>query len=237
MIGTQRPLWLGVLATAAHLASATPDDRATITIAPRQTPVNNAVIPTTTGQIGVNPVEDELGGENYRGVIQHLTASQSSLLTEQGGSTTWLAKHIDFLTETTVDGTTSTVQLSVATAAAAAGGVAVGDITVVLAEGLADSLAKAADAAVQACGALNAKRDINGLSRRATDDGKISTLQPIPPPCLNKRSSVLTIVFLQFCHACCLKAQTPMLTVEYSLLLIRPSGRPSWSTLLPTPPR
>ncbi|KAI0886492.1 uncharacterized protein GGS22DRAFT_186564 [Annulohypoxylon maeteangense] len=160
MFNLQSPLWLVVWASTARLASAIADDRPNMTVVPRATAVVNAVIPTTTGQIGVTPVEDDIGDPDiYRGTIQHLTASQSSLITTQSGTTRWLAKHIDFLTETTSQGTTKTVQLSVATAAAAVGSVAVGDVTVVLAEGLAGKLAQAADAAVKACNALGAKRD------------------------------------------------------------------------------
>ncbi|KAI2467340.1 hypothetical protein F4781DRAFT_402531 [Annulohypoxylon bovei var. microspora] len=160
MLKVSSPLWLAVWAATAQLSSATTDDRPTMTVVPRQTAVINAVIPTVTGQIGVNPVEDDIGDPDiYRGTIQHLTATQSSLLTVQSGTTRWLAKHIDFLTETTSNGASKTVQLSVATAAAAAGAVSVGDITVVLAEGLADKLAQAADAAVKVCNARNVKRD------------------------------------------------------------------------------
>ncbi|KAI1456290.1 hypothetical protein F4805DRAFT_233996 [Annulohypoxylon moriforme] len=160
MLKLWSPLWLVVWASTAQLTSAIPDNRPTVTAATQVTAVVNAVIPTDPGQIGVNPVEEDIGdGDIYRGTIQHLTASQSSLITTQSGTTRWLAKHIDFLTETTSEGTTKTVQLSVATAAAAAGSVAVGDITVVLAEGLADKLAQAASAAVKTCNAVNVKRD------------------------------------------------------------------------------
>lgn len=63
------------------------------------------------------------------------------------------------------------------TAAAAAGSVAVGDITVVLAEGLANKVAQAADAAVKACNAVHVKRGSPGLSNRAVDDGKLKNLK------------------------------------------------------------
>jgi hypothetical protein len=87
----------------------------------------------------------------------------------------WLAKHIDYLTETTVDGTTSTVQLSVAIATAAAEGVAAGDTTVILSEGLAQKLAQAAADAVKACNAVITKprrSNDNDLVPRISDAGK-----------------------------------------------------------------
>ncbi|KAG9236729.1 hypothetical protein BJ875DRAFT_524325 [Amylocarpus encephaloides] len=169
MLHISNTFWLVVWAAVARASTEADDPRATITIAPRASPVNLAVIPTKPGQIGVNPVEEDIGDPDiYRGTIQH--AEQSTLITVDDSTTRWLAKHIDFLTETTTQGTTSTVQLSVATAAAAAGAVAVGDITVVLAEGLANKVAQAADAAVKACNAVNAKRDSTLLQHRAADD-------------------------------------------------------------------
>lgn len=68
-----------------------------------------------------------------------------------------------------------------ATAAVAAGGVAVGDTTLVLAEGLAGKLAQAADAAVKVCNARSAKRDLEDLHVRAPDDSKQQNLEDDRP--------------------------------------------------------
>lgn len=63
-----------------------------------------------------------------------------------------------------------------ATAVAIEGAVLVGDITVVLAEGLASSVAQAADAAVQACNAISVKRD---LDSRDADSGKSKCIRTL----------------------------------------------------------
>lgn len=88
MLKFSKPLWLVVWAVAARLSSATADNRPTVTIAPRQTAVVNAAVPTGPGQIGVNPVEEDIGNPDiYRGTIQHLTATQSSLITVDSSTT------------------------------------------------------------------------------------------------------------------------------------------------------
>lgn len=53
---------------------------------------------------------------------------------------------------------TSTIQFIVATATAAANGQSVGDISILLGEGLAQDLQSAANDLISACGALTAKK-------------------------------------------------------------------------------
>ena len=61
---------------------------------------------------------------------------------------------------------TSTVQVVIATATAAAHGQSIGDISVIIPEGLAVSLQKSAEIALAACG------QIGGKVRRQADAGK-----------------------------------------------------------------
>jgi hypothetical protein len=52
---------------------------------------NFAVKPTKPGQIGVTPVDDDLGGqEYYRGLVQ---SADTNLITAQDGTTTVLFPH------------------------------------------------------------------------------------------------------------------------------------------------
>lgn len=80
-----RPFWLAVLAATAQASDTATDTQATITLAPGATPVNNAIIPTAPGQVGVNPVEEDIGDPDiYRGTIQH---ADSTLITVDAGTT------------------------------------------------------------------------------------------------------------------------------------------------------
>lgn len=75
-----------------------------------------------------------------------------------------------------MDGT-STVQVVFATATAAANGQNVGDISVILPQGLSNALTKSVDTAIDACGALATvmfRREIGKREnmRRQVDDGR-----------------------------------------------------------------
>ncbi|KAF2736237.1 hypothetical protein EJ04DRAFT_551459 [Polyplosphaeria fusca] len=116
-----------------------------------------AVEPTASGQIGVNPVDDAFGlPEQYGAPI----GVDTQYLTEDGSTTRWLGVNTEYLTEgevvTTIDDnpttTTAKIQLIVETAAAAAEGIKEGDVTVLMSEGLTNSLADTVHAAAEACG-------------------------------------------------------------------------------------
>ncbi|KAL9126567.1 MAG: hypothetical protein Q9217_004397 [Psora testacea] len=104
-------------------------DAFAITATPAATPVlkKRAIVPTTAGQIGINPVEEELGeATQYVAEI----GTDTGLLTLQDSTTHWIGVNTEYLTldtiTTTVNGapttTTSTVSIKVATATAAAHG-------------------------------------------------------------------------------------------------------------------
>lgn len=75
----------------------------------------------------------------------------------------WIGVNTQYLTIETINPTsTSTVQVVVATATAAANGQSVGDVSIILSEGLATALQASVDGAVQACkipGLKLARRD------------------------------------------------------------------------------
>lgn len=82
----------------------------------------------------------------------------------------WIGVNTEYLTVTG----TSTVQVVVATATAAANGQSVGDISLILSEGLANALQDSVEAAITACNVL-AKRGLElptVLGERQTDSGK-----------------------------------------------------------------
>lgn len=76
----------------------------------------------------------------------------------------WVGKNTEYLTVETINPTsTSTVQILVATATAAANGQSIGDISIILSEGLAAALQASVQTAVEACkipGAKELRRDI-----------------------------------------------------------------------------
>ena len=82
----------------------------------------------------------------------------------------WIGVNTEYLTVTG----TSTVQVVVATATAAANGQSVGDISLILSEGLANALQGSVEAAITACNVL-AKRGLERHSlfgKRQSDSGK-----------------------------------------------------------------
>jgi hypothetical protein len=83
-----------------------------------------------------------------------------------------------------MDGT-STVQIVVATATAAANGQNIGDISVILPEGLASALQSSAEIAANACGAilkLRKRDELDGnMKRTLTDGGKILRILKVLP--------------------------------------------------------
>ncbi|KAH8819032.1 Spherulation-specific family 4-domain-containing protein [Xylogone sp. PMI_703] len=128
-----------------------------------------AIIPTTSGQIGINPVESDLGdpatyiGDIYGTDTQYITVSDPDTTTK------WIGVNTEYLS---MDGT-STVEVVIATATAAANGQNIGDISVILPEGLAVALKKSVNNAISSCGALKLrKRNIDEkIVRRQTDEG------------------------------------------------------------------
>lgn len=142
-------LWFLLLPLAAKASTITTSPEATKTIN------NRGIVPTTTGQIGVNPVEDELGADNQRGVIQH---ADTQYIQTEGKTTKWIGVNTEYLSLQTVNPTsTSTVQIAVATVTEAADNQVVGDLSVIIPAGLAKALSDAANEAVNACNALSVK--------------------------------------------------------------------------------
>ena len=82
----------------------------------------------------------------------------------------WIGVNTEYLS---MDGT-STVEVVIATATAAANGQSIGDISVILPEGLAVALQNSAETAANACSAVlkKRKRD-NDNSKRVLESGKI----------------------------------------------------------------
>lgn len=72
---------------------------------------------------------------------------------------------------------TSTISIVIATATTAANNQDVGDISVILPEGLAAALTNSATTAVSACGSLKRKRQMPKWSRQESADGKSSLLK------------------------------------------------------------
>jgi hypothetical protein len=70
-----------------------------------------------------------------------------------------------------MDGT-STVKVVVATATAAANGQNVGDISIIISEGLADALLSSAEAAADACSGILERRRDSVMWKRVTEAGK-----------------------------------------------------------------
>ncbi|CZT12957.1 uncharacterized protein RAG0_16592 [Rhynchosporium agropyri] len=108
----------------------------------------HAIIPTTKGQIGINPVQSDLGDAgSYWGDID---STDTQYITTDETKTKWIGINTEYLS---MDGT-STVQVLFATATAAANGHNVGDISVILPEGLANTLTKSIKTAIDTCGTL-----------------------------------------------------------------------------------
>ena len=70
-----------------------------------------------------------------------------------------------------MDGT-STVEVVIATATAATNGQNVGDISIIIPEGLANALQSSAEAAADACSAVLLRKRDNDNWKRVTEDGK-----------------------------------------------------------------
>jgi hypothetical protein len=144
-------------------------DSTTSTDLEAATPINNANIPTASGQIGINPVLDDLGDPNdYAATVGD---SDSAFFVQKDGQYGYIATADDELAVTTTNGVTSTIRVAATTATAAADGVEVGDIAVVLPAAAASSLKDAVFSAVQSCGGVPAKlrRDTFNLFSRQAD--------------------------------------------------------------------
>lgn len=80
-----------------------------------------------------------------------------------------------------MDGT-STVEVVIATATAAANGQNVGDISIILPEGLVTALQSSSEAAANACSAIAQRKRDEDNWKRITDDGKTAdTLRTMHP--------------------------------------------------------
>ncbi|KAI8630263.1 hypothetical protein F5Y19DRAFT_429489 [Xylariaceae sp. FL1651] len=161
--------WLGTTLVSAAVVMAV-SDSASITPNPSlPVPPTDVVIaaitPTAPGQIGITPVSIELGSPNDY-VLTNL-GPDNPIVTWNGDVYHYIVGHTDYLSletvTTTVDSQlstmTSSIKVSVQTAAAGDPSQKAGTIGLMFSEDVADALRKTADAAIQACG-LN-KRNIS----------------------------------------------------------------------------
>ncbi|KAE9364360.1 hypothetical protein N431DRAFT_105536 [Stipitochalara longipes BDJ] len=148
------PLWLCLLSLLGQ------GDAALVTSRPTATPTIkarigrniDAIVPTTTGQIGINPVESDLGDPStYLGIIY---GTDTQYITVDSYTTKWIGVNTEYLS---IDGT-STVDVVFATATAEANGQNIGDISIILPEGLAGTLTNSVSTAIDSCGAVVTKR-------------------------------------------------------------------------------
>ncbi|KAF7871778.1 hypothetical protein EAF04_003885 [Stromatinia cepivora] len=139
---------------------------------------DKAIVPTSTGQIGINPVESDLGdADTYIGAIYGTDTQYIFLVNET--STQWVATNPSYLSVTTINPTnTSTVQVVVATATADGNGQHAGHISMILPEKLVESMKDSFTAAAQTCNAVTAKRFRRNpyLSRRQAADDVLACL-------------------------------------------------------------
>ncbi|KAI0538385.1 hypothetical protein GGR58DRAFT_501219 [Xylaria digitata] len=163
--------WLGTALVSAAVVAAVPDS-ASITPGPSlPNPSADVIIaaidPTSAGQVGINPVSVELGSPNDY-VLTDL-GPNNPVITWDGSVYHYIEGHTGYLTletmTTTVDSQTSTmtssVKVSVQTAAAGDPNQQAGAIGITFSEDVGDALRNTADAAIQAC---NLKR--RSLSKR-----------------------------------------------------------------------
>ncbi|KAF2231580.1 hypothetical protein EV356DRAFT_506794 [Viridothelium virens] len=120
-----------------------------------------AIVPTRSGQIGVNPLTAYIGPISQ--FIQDPVGQETILVAPNPSATSWIGSNTMNLTDfTSTSGTlttTESVPASVTTVASATGALSEGDVSLVLAPFLRDQLEVAAKAAVSACEAVNkAKR-------------------------------------------------------------------------------
>jgi hypothetical protein len=101
-----------------------------------------------------------------------------------------------------MDGT-STVEVVIATATAAANGQNVGDISIIIPEGLANSLTSSAEAAADACSAVLLRKRDNDDWRRQTDTGKTADALSIKSIEEIKLTYSSTSLCCQFGHSGC----------------------------------
>ncbi|KAB8299308.1 hypothetical protein EYC80_001383 [Monilinia laxa] len=137
-----------------------------------------AIAPTGSGQIGINPVESDLGDtDTYIGAI-YGTDTQYIILANKT-STQWVGTNPSYFSVTTISPTnTSTVQVVVATATANGNRQHAGDISMILPEKLVESLRDSFTSASQTCNAVFTKsfRRNSYLSRREVADGVLTCL-------------------------------------------------------------
>ncbi|KAI0116139.1 hypothetical protein F4776DRAFT_666462 [Hypoxylon sp. NC0597] len=126
-----------------------------------------AINPTSSGQIGINPVTSDLG-DPYSYVLTKL-GSSNPVVTWDGSVYHYIEGHTNYLTvetkTTTVNNvpttTTSTVKVSVETAAAGSDtGQEVGALGITFSKDIADNLRKAAEAAIQKCRVTRKRSDV-----------------------------------------------------------------------------
>ncbi|OCK74167.1 hypothetical protein K432DRAFT_447449 [Lepidopterella palustris CBS 459.81] len=163
-----------ILAYFLHLTLFAGVQAATIALSIHQ----NAIVPTSSGQIGVNPVTVGIGpAEEYLGPI----GTDTNYLTPEGSTTKWIGVNTEYLTLLTVTTTadsmvstiTSTVQLSVETATTSADGISPGDVSVLLPEAFVDALEGSVKTAMQTCNA--------GVKIRKRDDPLLTATEASKP--------------------------------------------------------
>ncbi|KAI0836246.1 hypothetical protein F5Y06DRAFT_274599 [Hypoxylon sp. FL0890] len=126
-----------------------------------------AINPTSSGQIGINPVTSDLG-DPYSYVLTKL-GSSNPVVTWDGSVYHYIEGHTNYLTvetkTTTVNNipttTTSTVKVSVETAVAGGDtGQEAGALGITFSKDIADNLRKTAEAAIQKCGVTRKRSDV-----------------------------------------------------------------------------
>lgn len=128
-----------------------------------------AIIPTSSGQIGVNPVTD-IPPESYQSIGPNTQWYQTD-----GGTTKWIGVNTEYLTDlpytTTVDNqpsvTTAPAAIVVVTATASGNDIAPGDVSIAFSPKLLDVLNKLASEAEAACGGRRKRQACDANQRFA----------------------------------------------------------------------
>ncbi|KAI1758621.1 hypothetical protein GGR53DRAFT_528958 [Hypoxylon sp. FL1150] len=159
--------WFAASVISAAAATSAGPDSSQITSAPMSLEDRDifAINPTSSGQIGINPVTSDLG-DPYSYVLTKLGTS-NPVVTWDGSVYHYIEGHTNYLTVETVtttvnnvpSTTTSSVKVSVETAAAGGDtGQEAGALGITFSKDIADNLRKTAEAALQNCGVARRKR-------------------------------------------------------------------------------
>ncbi|KAI6090333.1 hypothetical protein F4821DRAFT_229091 [Hypoxylon rubiginosum] len=158
--------WFAAVVISAAVTSAVPDGPQ-ITSVPTLLKDRDifAINPTSSGQIGINPVTSDLG-DPFSYVLTKLGTS-NPVVTWDGSVYHYVEGHTNYLTVETVtttvnnvpSTTTSSVKVSVETAVAGGDtGQEAGALSITFSQDIADNLRKTAEAAIQNCGVVRRKR-------------------------------------------------------------------------------